>query len=119
MEFCLEIIVLREVRQKKFWFQAIWTCLCGRVVSIIHLPTLILTCLWTSANESPGSPSAERTRAQTGCDIRHSRECLHFEITLSSLVSKKALENKSSKLVREQIYSRSCSGKKRCILGYL
>ena len=31
----------------------IWTCLCGRVVSRIHLPTFILTCLWMSANESP------------------------------------------------------------------
>ena len=36
-----------KVRQKN-WFLGIWTCLCGRVVSIIHLSTLILTCLWTS-----------------------------------------------------------------------
>ena len=41
---------------KNVWFQAIWTCLCGRVVSIIHLPTLILTCLWTSAHQSPVRP---------------------------------------------------------------
>ena len=30
-----------------------WTCLRGRVVSTISLPTFILTCTWTSANESP------------------------------------------------------------------
>ena len=30
------------------WSSGIWTCLCGWVISIIHLPTLILTCLWTS-----------------------------------------------------------------------
>ena len=53
MKVYWEKIVLRGVRQKKIWFQAIWTCLCGQVVSIIDLPTLILTCLWTSANESP------------------------------------------------------------------
>ena len=30
------------------YFPKFLTCLCGRVVSKSHLPTLILTCLWTS-----------------------------------------------------------------------
>ena len=39
--------------KRKEHFPKFLTCLCGRVVSKGHLPTLILTCLWTSANKSP------------------------------------------------------------------
>ena len=48
-----EMIMASKVRPKKIWSSGILTCLCGRLVSVIHLPTLVLTCLWTSANESP------------------------------------------------------------------
>ena len=48
-----EMIMARRVRPKKIWSSGIWTLLCGRVVSKSHVPTPILTCLWTSANESP------------------------------------------------------------------
>ena len=41
-----------EARFKKKVLR-ISTSLYGRVVFKIHLPTLILICLWTSANESP------------------------------------------------------------------
>ena len=40
--------MLREVRLKKIWSSRIWACLCGRVVSKVYSPTLILTCLWAS-----------------------------------------------------------------------
>ena len=38
----------------KFWPSGIWTCLCGHVNFKIHLPILILTCLWMSGNEITG-----------------------------------------------------------------
>ena len=41
------MIMPREARQKK-GSSGMWTYLCGWVISIIHLPTLILICLWTS-----------------------------------------------------------------------
>ena len=46
---------LVEMCEKEGIFSKFLTCLCGRVVSKSHLPTLILTCLWMSANESPGT----------------------------------------------------------------
>ena len=44
-----------KVRPKKIWSSGIWTCLFGRVVSVFRNPLAHthLTCLWTSANESP------------------------------------------------------------------
>ena len=48
-------------------FQNFWTCLCGRVVSKSHLPTVILTCLWTSANKSPAFYPIDRAPSMTVC----------------------------------------------------
>ena len=54
----ISLFLLKEKKQKAFSYVPnikinekilkIVTCLCGRVVSKIHLSTLILTCLWTS-----------------------------------------------------------------------
>ena len=52
---------LKCVKRKEY-FPKFLTCLCGRVVSKSHLPTLILTCLWTSANESPAAGSRNDLR---------------------------------------------------------
>ena len=43
-------------------FAKFLTCLCGQVVSKSHLPILISTCLWMSANESPDMTSLVITK---------------------------------------------------------
>ena len=46
------MIMLNKGRQKNLIFSNV-DMFVWMSDSIIHLPTLILTCLWTSANESP------------------------------------------------------------------